>query len=310
MTIFGDEIYGYWYKGLAEGCRLCMEGLKVVIFVTGLCNYTCFYCPLSYDRRKADAFYVDEERVDSLEIILDEVTAVGAKGASITGGEPLQRIDLVLEIVRMLKSVFGSSFHIHLYTSGLYASPNVFKELDRAGLDEIRFHPVDSSVWKVVEWVVKETSMCVGIEIPALPLEPLLKAVVLEAQKRGALFVNLNELEASETNIDALLARGYRVDLEGRRVPRSLEVAKRVVWWANHMGLEVSVHLCPSRFKELVQMRYRLRRKGARCLSIGEILEEDGAIRSGESLEIPLLSWCAPLLARAKRLAEGDRVGG
>ncbi|MFP3348773.1 MAG: radical SAM protein, partial [Thermoproteus sp.] len=31
---------------LAKGCDMCLVGAKAVIFITGLCRYRCFYCPV------------------------------------------------------------------------------------------------------------------------------------------------------------------------------------------------------------------------------------------------------------------------
>ena len=42
---------------IPEGCRLCEEGAKMVLFVTGLCSYHCFYCPVSDEKMYKDVVY-------------------------------------------------------------------------------------------------------------------------------------------------------------------------------------------------------------------------------------------------------------
>lgn len=286
---------GYWIGELARGCRLCMEGLKVVIFITGLCGLDCFYCPISFERRRAGAFYADEERATSVELLIDEIAVVGARGASITGGEPFQRFDLTANVVKLLKDVCGYNFHLHLYTSGFGATRCSIKYMERLGLDEIRFHVVNDSVWRLVEYAARETAMDVGIEVPSIPgrLEELWR-IVTKAEELKVKFVNLNELEVSETNLENLLFRGYKIADDGRAVTGSAETAKEVLSRAERAGLRVSLHFCPAKYKDEVQHRRRLLRKAARCLSLGESLSQDGAlIRDGKEVA-PLLDICAP----------------
>jgi len=303
--VYKDELLGWWYGVLPRGCELCMRGLKVVVFVTGVCGVNCFYCPISLERRRVDAFYVDEEKVEDLSDILDEIAFVRARGISITGGEPLHVVDRVVDIIELVKSVYGSKFHVHLYTTGLGASPTVFKTLERAGLDELRFHVVDEWVWKYVEMAVHNLSIDVGIEIPALPNIDAVLRVIERAARLGVKFVNLNELEVSETNVESLLLRGLKVSSDGRTVVGSADVAKRVIEFAAERNLKVSVHFCPAVFKDRVQHRYRLLRKAITCAEPGVEVEDDGLLmREGKEF-IPLFNNCASTIK-----SRGDRSGG
>ncbi len=301
-----DDVLGWWYGSLPRGCELCMKGLKVVVFVTGICGVDCFYCPISWERRRADAFYADEEPVAEISDILDEIAVVGARGISITGGEPMQAIERVIEIIELVKSVYGSSFHVHLYTSGLGASRSVFKALERAGLDELRFHIVDEWVWKYIEMALQDLSIDIGIEIPAVPnLDRVLK-VVERADRLGVKFVNLNELEATETNIESLLLRGFRVGEDGRSVVGSAEVARQAVELAAKRGLSVAVHFCPTVFKDCVQHRLRLLRKAIACAEPSDSVTEDGLLVREDKEYIPVFEICA-MTIRCASVYRGGR---
>jgi len=41
---------GSRYTYLPVGCKLCRKGSKLVLFVTGVCNNSCFYCPVSREK--------------------------------------------------------------------------------------------------------------------------------------------------------------------------------------------------------------------------------------------------------------------
>src|SRR5208282_956408 len=103
------------YRGeLSPACAQCKEGQKMVLFVTGLCRFRCFYCPVSPRRNQIDVVYANERRVASDADVLDEARAIGAAGTGITGGDPLGVVDRVEHYVRLLKHEFGAEHNIHL----------------------------------------------------------------------------------------------------------------------------------------------------------------------------------------------------
>jgi Uncharacterized conserved protein related to pyruvate formate-lyase activating enzyme len=101
---------------LAKGCDMCLVGAKAVIFITGLCRYRCFYCPVDRERFGRDVIYVNDVRADTVGDVVREVAASGAAGVAITGGDPLEVPERVVEVSSALKREFGRGFHIHLYT--------------------------------------------------------------------------------------------------------------------------------------------------------------------------------------------------
>jgi len=102
---------------LSKGCVLCHQGAKMVLFVTGRCHRTCWYCPLSSERKGTDTVFANEHPVDIPSQIIEVAEKMSALGTGITGGEPLLCLDKVTEYCRLLKERFGQDHQIHLYTA-------------------------------------------------------------------------------------------------------------------------------------------------------------------------------------------------
>lgn len=284
--LLGDAAKGLMTGRLTRGCELCYAGLKAVIFITGVCDENCFYCPVDRGRFGRRVMYVNDERAHDVNDIIREVERQGATGASITGGDPLADLPLTLSLIRALKATFGPEFHIHLYTPGRYATPEALLALWRAGLDEIRFHPVSRRYMKGIEYAVKLTGMRVGAEMPIAPgLEDWVKEVIRFVDSVGGHFVNLDEMEFAEPNRESLRLRGLRPD-EARdaAVKGALRAALEVLSWAES-NVKVPVHFCPVSFKDLVQVRNRYRRTALRDLRWYEAPLSDGTVARGEVVD-------------------------
>jgi pyruvate formate-lyase activating enzyme-like uncharacterized protein len=268
---------GSFYNFLPEGCRLCYKGAKMVLFVTGICGKNCFYCPVSNERREKDIIFANERRVNRDEDLLEEAISMDALGTGITGGEPLLRLDRVIHYIKLLKNKFGKSHHIHLYTA---LSPNkgVIESLKKAGLDEIRFHPpqnllpnVDKTYYRVSLTEAYKLGLSVGIEIPSITCD--LSGVIKLLKEVGG-FLNLNELEFSETNFTQLKMRGYvtvedtsSAALGSREVAEALDFDK--------------LHFCSSRFKDAVQLRERFKRIAKISSRYFDEITDDGTLVYG-----------------------------
>ncbi|HQQ25440.1 MAG TPA: radical SAM protein, partial [Methanomassiliicoccales archaeon] len=269
-------------KRLPRGCRLCRKGAKMVLLVTGKCAESCYYCPLSEAKKGKDVVYANELLVSADDDIIREAEAIGARGTGITGGDPLLVMDRTVRYIRLLKEHFGPGHHIHLYTATV--DREKFLRLQEAGLDELRLHPPIER-WRELEGLgiaeaVEGLDMMVGFEVPAVPgeLEGLL-SLCRHAAEIGLDFVNLNELEVSETNCQALLARGLHVRSD---VSSAIEGSERTAMAVMEgVGDAVPVHFCSSSFKDRVQLRERLKRRAKRVARPLDLVTSEGMVLLG-----------------------------
>ncbi|MCD4800875.1 MAG: 4Fe-4S cluster-binding domain-containing protein, partial [Methanococcoides sp.] len=245
---------GSFYNFLTEGCRLCQQGAKMVLFITGTCDRGCFYCPLSEDRRR-DTIYANEKAVETDDDVLSEAYTMDALGTGITGGEPLLKKEKVIHYIELLKAEFGKEHHIHLYTS-IAPSKETLGALASAGLDEIRFHP-PQNMWHVLKGSAyekavkdaKDLDIEVGFELPSIKGVLELKDIINEL----GCFLNLNELEFSDNNAMELTERGFMLKNDiSNAVEGSETFAREIAQYLPKM------HFCSSRYKDAGQLRERL----------------------------------------------------
>jgi len=263
---------------LPKGCKLCAKGSKMVLFVTGLCDSSCYYCPLSEEKTGKDAVFADEMPVSNEQDIIYETDAIRGEGAGVSGGDPLCTVERTLDYIRLLKTKYGRKFHIHLYTSKTTVNREDLEKLKEAGLDEIRFHP-QTKDWSGIEHAI-DVGLHVGLEVPAIPGQfEKLKQTAIRAEKLGLSFLNMNELEASETNFENLKAQGMRLtDLGSASIEGSAEVARDVLQWATKNLSKLSVHFCSASFKDGIQMRNRLERRLEQTMREFEERDEDDSL--------------------------------
>jgi pyruvate formate-lyase activating enzyme-like uncharacterized protein len=283
---------GFRVGSLAQGCKLCEEGAKMVLFLSGDCHYTCFYCPVGKARRNQDFVWADERKVDprspdALERIFDEARAIGAKGTGITGGDPMYHPERVVQYVRALKQEFGRAHHIHMYTQ-IDFDPRWLGELADAGLDEIRFHPhPDHWADMARSWHARlvpaalATGMDVSIEVPAIPgREEETLALLTWADAQGVMHCNLNEFEWSEGNSYNMRVKGFEpASDENATIRGSRAMAQSVA--LRFARRKLAVHYCSSPFKDRVQLGQRLLRRARNVAKPWEVITDDGTLLRG-----------------------------
>jgi pyruvate formate-lyase activating enzyme-like uncharacterized protein len=258
-----------------------MNGSKMVLFVSGKCATGCFYCPVSNEKKGRDVIYANERMIAADDEIISEAESMDATGTGITGGDPLTNMERTLRMIRMLKEKFGKEHHIHLYTSSVDLDKAL--ALEAAGLDEIRFHP-PIGVWENIgatdlAKIISISKMDVGIEVPAIPDHAAeLEKLIGDAIAAGVGFVNVNELEFSESNWDMMDARQYELKDElSAAILGSEKLAKHLLKRFH----TADIHFCSSSFKDSVQLRKRLIRTAERNAKEYDVVTEDGTVLKG-----------------------------
>jgi pyruvate formate-lyase activating enzyme-like uncharacterized protein len=279
MKVRSSEAGSAYTGRLPRGCVQCREGAKLVLLVTGECDSGCFYCPISDKKRGKDVTYANELKVGKERDVLTEARAIGAKGAGITGGDPLKHPRRTCSLIKALKKEFGEDFHVHLYTSTIDRS--AYLALEKCGLDELRIHP-PMGVWAKPEGLreaVAGLRIRVGLEVPAVPgKKKELESLIRFADGIGLDFVNLNELEFSETNASALKRRGFEVkDDVSSAVKGSEELAMGLL----RLDVSIPLHYCSSSFKDSIQLRRRIMRRARRTALPSDMVTDDGTLLKG-----------------------------
>jgi pyruvate formate-lyase activating enzyme-like uncharacterized protein len=277
---------------LSPGCRMCAKGSKLVLLITGLCTVKCYYCPLSNKKIGNDRIFANEwelKNEEDTQKIMTEAKLIEATGAGITGGDPLIVWKRTKKYISLLKEKFGPKFHIHLYTTGL-KNPHRIPDLISAGLDEIRFHPLPET-WKnihtsIVNTPIKkcmQTDVDTAIEIPSIPgMENDITTLTLWANEAGLKWINLNELEYSETNARILNNRGFTVkDDISAAVKGSQETAYKIMNNLSGKDLSIGIHYCSSSFKDGIQLKRRIINRAKNIAKDFETISNDGTIVKG-----------------------------
>lgn len=262
-------------KNLSEGCKLCYQGAKLVLFITGTCERDCWYCPLSEERKDNDVIFANDEKITTPEEAISEAEIMDALGTGVTGGEPLAEIERVVEFCSALKKRFGKEHHIHLYT-GRAPSVEEFAALQGV-VDEIRMHP-PHEVWSNImnspylesAKTAKKMGFDIGVEVPSLQglrnFFPMLEYLD---------FFNINQLEWGDSCADEM--RNRKLEPENPLC----NAIKGSTKWAGEINGHPKVHYCTSTFKDSVQLRERLKRVARNSARPFDMITEDGTIMYG-----------------------------
>jgi pyruvate formate-lyase activating enzyme-like uncharacterized protein len=275
------KYYSYKIGELAKGCKLCVKGMKLVLFVTGICPRGCFYCPISDNKKYNDVVYANEWPIKTTKDIIKEAELTEAAGAGFTGGDPLVKLDTTISYINLLKSRFGKKFHIHLYTSLDLVNDKTLKKLHAAGLNEIRFHPsiYDKKLWPRI-LLANKFNWDVGVEIPAIPNAEKKTKQLIDFIKGKVDFLNMNELEFSDTNANSLARFGFVCkDNISYAVKGSDALGKKLLKYCK--GKIKNVHYCTAKLKDKVQLSNRIKLRAKNIKKPYDLVTKEGLLYRG-----------------------------
>ena len=274
--------YYSWKKGnLAKGCQLCIKGQKMVLFITGLCHKHCYFCPISEKKFNKDVFYINELKTNNLKKILEETKKGNSLGCGITGGDPLMKIKRTTKLIKFLKKTFKNKFHIHLYTPLELVNESNLKQLNQVGLDEIRFHPsLDSNrLWNKIS-LANKFKWGIGVEIPLLPNKEKEIKQLCDFIDDKVDFLNLNELEVSDTNSDALIKMGFKIkSKDSFAVKGSEKLGLKILKYCKNK--HYNIQLCTAKLKDKIQFTNRIIKYAQSTAKPYDLITKEGMLKHG-----------------------------
>ena len=281
----GDVLWGFTQtkldcQNLSAGCGLCGEGTWSCLFINGICNAHCFYCPTE-QLSKSDPMTNSITFARSKDY-LDFVKRFNFRGVSLSGGEPLITFDRTLHFASEIKNTFGDRIYLWVYTNGILADREKVIRIKKAGLDEIRFN---ISVCKYRLEKVKlavDLIPVVTVEIPAIPEdEELLRKIIVELQAMGVAHINLHQLRCTPHNRKYLDRRNYTF-IHGPKVTilESELCALRMIRFVKENKIDLPVNYCSFVYKHRYQSAGLKKRCAPFLLRPYEKITESGMIRT------------------------------
>lgn len=267
-------------RNLSRGCTLCGKGLWSCLFINGLCNCKCFYCPTVQDEESVPTTNTVSFQ-DPLHYV-DYLKELGFKGVSISGGEPLLTFEKSLRYLSAVKKHAGEDIYCWLYTNGTLVTEDILKQLRDIGLNEIRFDigAVNynlSFAEKAVKYIPTVT-----VEIPAVPEDKeILMAKLVSMSESGIKHLNLHQLRLTPHNFFHLSQRPYTF-LHGEQVTvmESEITALEIISETIKQKLLLNVNYCAFHYKNSFQQSAARKRAATYIKKPHEEITEKGYLRT------------------------------
>lgn len=273
----GTKLYTH---ALSPGCALCGQGTWSCLFINGICNARCFYCPSEQkDPGPPMTSSIEFERPKDY---ADYVKKFGIRGVAFSGGEPMISFDRITRFLDLLGRDAPDLSHIWMYTNGILVTTDRLKILRDNGLKEIRF---DLSA---VDYALDNLKKAVGIipivtvEIPAIPedlerTKPLLKTLA----DLGVNYLNLHQIRCTHFNLPKLIQRGYTfLHGPGVAVLETELTALELIQYSLDNNINLPINYCAFTYRQQFQ-KAAARKRNANLIKNGwEDITPTGFIRT------------------------------
>ena len=238
---------------LSPGCLLCGQGAWSCLFINGICNARCFYCPSSQDDSGPPVTntLVFEKAAD----YADYVNQFDIQGISFSGGEPFLTFDRVLAFLEAVRTRVDHPVYTWLYTNGILVTREKLFALRDGGLDEIRFD-LSANQYRL-DALEKAIGVIprVTVEIPAIPedLSPT-RQLVADLACAGVNHLNLHQIRCTPYNRGKLAARDYTF-LHGPRVTvlETELAALELIRYSQENSIELPINYCSHAYQHQFQ---------------------------------------------------------
>lgn len=206
-----------YYKSLSPACRHCVKDLGCTLRSTVQCNRNCFFC-------FADNLPIIKKiqpDITTLKLKINKrIKEVEFKSFAISGGEPFLYPEVVFKLLQYINKKFNNKIYTRVYTNGDLINENILIELNRLGLNEIRYSikPLEKPNVSLLK-LTKKYIPKILIEMPVLPAsEKFMINLIYKLDKIGINGINLLELFFNGYHINDFKKRKYKIDLDLKEI--------------------------------------------------------------------------------------------
>ena len=255
----------------STACRACAKGIgTATLFISFQCHRNCYFC---FNPNQANFEYYNL-RKNNWKAELDHMKASGEKMTHIalTGGEPLIHKEDAVAFFQYVKDNF-EGVHTRLYTAGDLLDAALLKQLQKAGLQEIRFSIKLEDTKKGQNNILRKMAMAqryipdVMVEMPVIPgtLEEM-KELLTRLNEMGIYGINLLEFCFPLNNVDEFASRGFKIKFPphqvlynfwyagGLPIAGSELEALQLLAYAAEQDMKLGVHYCSLENKHFGQI--------------------------------------------------------